>query len=236
MQVAGINVLTLGIGPAILAAIAKMPAFGSGWAVYVAGWIISMLIIKLGSVYGKDRAKQNTINENKTKTKNTMKRLRFKKPFDGLGNALGLIPENYKVDNKEFEMTDGNESYTIRWEGDLNEGSAVVLKAADQNMINEDMEKMKHLMGFKSEETLGRVKGEARINENEAFKDVWNKTRNVLNENATGVAGMGLVAEEEVNEEVNEDEVNEEAKPDYIDIDNDGDKEESMKDAAKDAE
>jgi hypothetical protein len=204
-----------------------------------------MLIMKLGSIYGKHRAKQNTINENKTKNKNTMKRLRFKKPFDGVGNALNLIPEHYKVDSKEFEMTDGNESYTIRWEGDLNEGKAVVLKAADQNMINEDMDRMKHLMGFKSEETLGRLKGEERIDENAAFMDVWGKTKNVLNEDiATGAAGFGFVAEEEVNEEetvteedvVNEEEVNEEAKPDYIDIDGDGDKEESMKDAAKDAE
>ena len=36
-----------------------------------------------------------------------MKRLKFKQEFKGVGNALKLIPESYKVDNKVFEMTDG---------------------------------------------------------------------------------------------------------------------------------
>ena len=138
--------------------------------------------------------KDSYLQENKNKTKDTMKRLRFKKPFDGLGNALNLIPETYKVNNKEFEMTDGNESYTMRWEGNLNEGKAVVLKAADQNMINEDMEHMKRLMGFNSNETLGRLKGHERINENKSFKEVWEMTQNLMNENfATNGGTMGFV-------------------------------------------
>ena len=45
-----------------------------------------------------------------------MKRLTFKKPFNGVNNALNLIPESYRVDNKVFEMTDGEESYRVRWE------------------------------------------------------------------------------------------------------------------------
>ena len=123
----------------------------------------------------------NPYNENKTNNKpqikEGMKRLKFKQEFKGVGNALKLIPESYKVDNKVFEMTDGVESYRMRWEGNLNEGRAVVLMASDKTMVNEDMQKMKHLMGYKSQETLGTVKGKARIDENKIFSDIWKKSQ-----------------------------------------------------------
>lgn len=126
------------------------------------------------------------IEENKTNNnpqiKESMKRLRFKNEFNGLGNALKLIPEGYKVANKTFEMTDGNETYRIRWEGNLSEGRAVVLTASDKKMVNEDIKRMKELFGYKSQDTLGLVKGNARINENKVFGDIWNKSKELLSE------------------------------------------------------
>jgi hypothetical protein len=123
-----------------------------------------------------DRLNENK-NNNKPQIKEGMKRLKFKQEFKGVGNALKLIPESYKVDDKVFEMTDGVESYRMRWEGNLNEGRAVVLMASDKTMVNEDMQKMKHLMGYKSQETLGTVKGNARIDENKIFSDIWKKSQ-----------------------------------------------------------
>jgi hypothetical protein len=123
-----------------------------------------------------DRLDENKTN-NKPQIKEGMKRLKFKQEFKGVGNALKLIPESYKVNNKVFEMTDGVESYRMRWEGNLNEGRAVVLMASDKTMVNEDMQKMKHLMGYKSQETLGTVKGKARIDENKIFSDIWKKSQ-----------------------------------------------------------
>lgn len=134
---------------------------------------------------GKSRkiAVENKANNNKPLNETKMKkRLRFKKSFDGLGNALQLIPESYKVDLKEFEMTDGNETYSIRWEGTLSEGKAVVLSAADKSMVNEDIQKMKHLMGYKSENTLGVLKGEQRLDENNTFRSIMDKTKSLLTE------------------------------------------------------
>lgn len=125
---------------------------------------------------------ENKIDNNNTQIKESMKRLRFKNEFKGLGNALKLIPEGYKVDNKVFEMTDGNETYKIRWEGNLSEGRAVVLTAADSKLVNEDITRMKELFGYKSHETLGLVKGNARIDENKVFTDVWNKTKQLMTE------------------------------------------------------
>jgi hypothetical protein len=49
--------------------------------------------------------------------------------------------------------------------------------ASDKTMVNEDMQKMKHLMGYKSQETLGAVKGKARIDENKIFSDIWKKSQ-----------------------------------------------------------
>jgi len=124
---------------------------------------------------------ENTKN-NKKQIKETMKRLKFNKEFNGFGNALKLIPESYKVDKKVFEMTDGNEHYRIRWEGSINEGSAVILMASDKSLVNEDMDRMKRLMGYKSQDTLGTVKGKERITENAKFNDIWNKTKKLMNE------------------------------------------------------
>jgi hypothetical protein len=137
----------------------------------------------------KDKSHKAYAFENKENNKeiikesNKMKRLTFKKPFNGVDNALNLIPESYKVDNKTFEMFDGNESYKVRWEGSLNEGKGVVLTASNKEMVNEDMKKIFHLMGYKSEETLGNLKGSERLNENKQFSDIWSKTKTILTEN-----------------------------------------------------
>lgn len=132
------------------------------------------------------------LKENKTitpnKTKESMKRLKFKKEFEGsnttqkIGHALTLIPEGYKTDNKEFEMTDGNVTCRVRWEGTLTEGKAVILSAKNTTLINEDISRMKALFNYKSESTLGLVKGNARLDENAAFADVYAKTKKLLGE------------------------------------------------------
>ena len=129
------------------------------------------------------RHTNNMTNDIKMNEATKMKRLRFKKPFNGVHNALKLIPEGYKVDNKTFEMTDGDETYKIRWEGGLNEGQAIILQAESATLVAEDVQKMKHLMGYESNKTLGNLKGSERINENESFNDIWNKTKSLIKEN-----------------------------------------------------
>jgi hypothetical protein len=123
-------------------------------------------------------------NENKNigEMTETIKRLNFKKPFNGIHNALRLIPEGYRVDNKVFEMYDGNEKYKIRWEGDKSHGSPVVLSASDKVLVNEDISKMRHLFNYKSTDHLGVVKGVDRLHEESKFKDIWSKTKSLLNE------------------------------------------------------
>ena len=51
-------------------------------------------------------------------------------------------------------------------------------------------------MGYKSQETLGNLKGEARINENKSFNDIWGKTQNLLNEVASEDLELKSVAKQ----------------------------------------
>ncbi len=162
---------------------------------------------------GKVKTKLATENKQSTneiiKESNKMKRLKFKQPFNGIGKALTLIPEGYRVDNKVFEMTDGNENYTIRWEGTLAEGQAIVLKASDKQMMNEDIQHMKHLMGFKSESTLGTPSAKERLSENNTFRDIMNLTNKILEGKEEGdkkpisesaFAGHGFTSESNIEE------------------------------------
>lgn len=96
-----------------------------------------------------------------------MKRLKFKNPFNGFGNALKLIPENYRVEGKEFEMTDGKETYRIKWEN--NKGR--VLSASDGKLVKEDINRLKQLMGYKSSDTLGLLEGKDRVKENQLLRE-----------------------------------------------------------------
>ena len=120
----------------------------------------------------------NTIKETKMKT---LKRT-FKKSFTELGSPINLIPESYKLDSNEFVLSDGNETYRMRWEGDVNEGKAVVLTAENKVNINEDMNKINHLMNYSSREAMGTLRDEDRITENDNFTEVWDLTDKMLNE------------------------------------------------------
>jgi hypothetical protein len=111
-----------------------------------------------------------------------IKRLNYKKEFNGLENAINLIPETYKVDKKVFEMADINETYRIRWEGTVNEGQAIVLKAENKKLVNESMDKIKHLMGFKSSDTSGRLNSAERLAEETNFTKVWDKAKAIIKE------------------------------------------------------
>ena len=116
-----------------------------------------------------DTKKGQTVKTKKIATEN-MKRIKFKKPFNGIGNAIKLIPEAFKINDKEFEMTDGDESYKIKWKGSISEGKAIVLEANSTDLMNEGFAKIKYLMNYKSEATLGRLTAQERINEDNAIK------------------------------------------------------------------
>ena len=74
---------------------------------------------------------------------NKMKRLNFKNEFTSDEQMKELIPENYKVDQNIFLMADGNQTYKVRWDENLNE--ATILNYKNEGFIKENVEKMKKI-------------------------------------------------------------------------------------------
>ena len=66
-----------------------------------------------------------------------------------------LIPEHYKYDGHTFLMTDGNQTFKVRWDDSINEGT--VLSYNNKNMINEDMNKMKKLFNYTYEDSMSKT-------------------------------------------------------------------------------
>ena len=86
---------------------------------------------------------------------NKMKRLNFKNEFTSDEQMKELIPENYKVDQNIFLMTDGNQTYKVRWDENLNE--ATILNYKNEGFIKENVEKMKKLFNYKYSDQMGKT-------------------------------------------------------------------------------
>jgi len=114
-----------------------------------------------------------------------MKQLSYKKPFLSYERTMTLIPESYKIDGNKFMMTDGVETYTIKWEGN-NDGNPTVLMYKNDTLVKEDVKKMKHLYDYKSQETL--MKTNDALTENEIFRELMGKSRLLVNEQTAPAA------------------------------------------------
>jgi len=84
-----------------------------------------------------------------------MKRLNFKNEFTSEEQMKELIPEHYKTDQHVFLMTDGNQTYKVRWDESLNEGTVINYK--NQKFITENVEKMKKLFNYKYSDSMGKT-------------------------------------------------------------------------------
>jgi hypothetical protein len=119
-----------------------------------------------------------------------MKRITFKNPINGFGNALKLIPEGYKIEGHEFVLTDTNETYKIQW----SKGKANIITASDKKTVNEDLTRLKQLMNYKSSDVITTVKGDDRIIESNYF------SKAIMTEGITGFKGPGFVKDPETGE------------------------------------
>jgi len=86
---------------------------------------------------------------------NKMKRLNFKNAFTSDEEMKELIPENYKVDQHTFLMSDGNQTYKLRWDNTLKE--ATILNYKNKDFIQENVEKMKKLFNYKYSDQMGKT-------------------------------------------------------------------------------
>jgi len=109
----------------------------------------------------------DVLKENIFKVKGTIK---SKEQVISLVNKL---PERVRVDETVFAVTDGENEYRLIWEGDLN-GEAIITHEKNNNLVNENIQKMKHLWGFKSSEATKKTIKEGN---DDVFFKMMNKVR-----------------------------------------------------------
>lgn len=91
------------------------------------------------------------------------------------------LPERVKVNETEFAVTDGENFYKLIWEGDTN-GEAVIIREKNTRLVNESIDKMKSLWGYKSSNTAS-TKKTIKENTDESFYKMMNKVRGLVKEN-----------------------------------------------------
>jgi len=126
--------------------------------------------------------------------KKTIKKLTYKKPFVSESAAIKLIPNEFKTDLNMFEMTDGNKSYKIRWEGDKDNGSAVILIAKDDKLISEEMSRMFEMMDYSPSDKVSKTD---LITETENFNEYFTKKKIYENEEKSKIWDSEVISEEE---------------------------------------
>ncbi len=133
---------------------------------------------KYGEYNGKTIDKDEYIETPKVRTtvkENTMKRMNYKQEFKDEQHMLSLIPENYKVDDHIFLMSNVNETYQVRWEGDAENGEGVSLLYKNEEKINESKETMKKLFDYKQSSVVGKTNDY--INETVQFQKMMDVLR-----------------------------------------------------------
>lgn len=90
---------------------------------------------------------------------------------------VGKLPSRVKIDETFFVITDGENTYKLMWEGEERNGEAVIKNFKNSQMVNEDIQKMKHLWGFNTKE---KYESKSNITENgdEAFKRIFKIVKN----------------------------------------------------------
>ena len=84
------------------------------------------------------------------------------------------LPSRIKIDETVFAITDGENTYKLIWEGD-NSGEAVITNHKNSQLVNEDIEKMKYLWGFKPKEDKKLVKEDVEDIFKKMFRQVKGK-------------------------------------------------------------
>jgi len=86
------------------------------------------------------------------------------------------LPSRVKIDETVFAITDGNNYYRLIWEGE-EDGEAVITHEKNTKVVNESIDKMKHLWNFNSSKTIS-TKGIVSENENNQFKKMFRNLKN----------------------------------------------------------
>lgn len=126
---------------------------------------------------------KNTFEPKSVMKNESIKKLTFKNAqFLSESHMATYIPEKYKVDGSKFIMCDklGNE-YLIEWidNGKNIKPSMNVISTFNKNKLNEDLNSIKRLMGYKHEDEKVSLTTEQKKSEIVNFKSFLDKVRSM---------------------------------------------------------
>ena len=124
--------------------------------------------------YDEKRFEHDSLYENKN-----VKTAYFKKTtFLTEGHMMSRIPDEFKVEENVFRMKDktGNE-YLLEWKN----GKAEIISHSNKQGMNESIERMKALYGYKASDYYKNTTTASRLaEENEAFTNTLDKARKII--------------------------------------------------------
>ena len=123
----------------------------------------------------KDETEKNsdTMFESKKITKLQFKHTQFLSE----GHMLSKVPDELKVEGKRFIMKDtADNEYLVEWTAK----KPNVTKKINKTQVNEEMNRIKALYGYKSKDYFTTTNSQSRMNENKEFSDMINKARKLM--------------------------------------------------------
>ena len=105
-------------------------------------------------------------------------KLQFKHTqFLSEGHMLSKVPDELKVEGKKFIMKDtADNEYLVEWTAK----KPNVTKKINKTQVNEEMNRIKALYGYKSKDYFTTTNSQTRMNENKEFSDMINKARKLM--------------------------------------------------------
>ena len=128
----------------------------------------------VGSKYKKETEENSdTMFESKKISKIQFKHTQFLSE----GHMLSKVPDEFKVDGKRFIMKDtADNEYLVEW----TDKKPNVTKRLNKTLVNEEMNRIKSLYGYKSKDYFTTTNPTTRVNENKEFSDMLDKARKLM--------------------------------------------------------
>lgn len=125
------------------------------------------------------RQMMNRLSNNMTKncvSENQIKTIHFKKTeFLSERHMISKIPDDFKIEGTSFKMKDKDANeYIIEWKNNR----AYVVSHICKDQLNEEMNRMKQLMSYKSSDSMTTSSSRSGVND-ESYRSTLNKIRNI---------------------------------------------------------
>ena len=122
--------------------------------------------------------KKETEENSDTMFESKISKIQFKHTqFLSEGHMLSKVPDEFKVEGKRFIMKDtADNEYLVEW----TDKKPNVTKKINKTQVNEEMNRIKALYGYKSKDYFTTTNPQSRVNENKEFSDMINKARQLM--------------------------------------------------------